>query len=100
MHSGLQGMPGEEGQCHRPSLDFLTASSHTSTPVETQFTGIETFSLEELGIDIDDADSPIQTGGVGQGRGAPKKRGKGKGVVGESSQPAVRVRHGGSGRMR
>ena len=61
---------------YRPSLDFLTAGSNTSTQVETQFTGNDTFSLEELGIDVN-ADTPLPTEGVG--RSAPKKKGKGKG---------------------
>ena len=38
---------------YRSSLDFLTASSYTSTPVETQFTGDDTFSLEELLEQVD-----------------------------------------------
>ena len=65
----------------------MTASSHTSTPVETQFTGDDRFSLHELGIDIGEADTPVPAG-----RAAPKKKKKTKGksnVVGESSQPAV-----------
>ena len=59
MQPGLLGMPGGDNVYH-PSLDFLSASSHTSTPAETQYTGDETFSLEELGIDLED--SPIHTG--------------------------------------
>ena len=68
---------------YRPSLDFFTASSHTSTPTETRYTGVKTFSLEELGIALEEANTPVQTGGVGRGRGrgAPKKKRKGKGVL-------------------
>ena len=66
---------------YRPSLDFLTASSHTSTPVETQFTGDDLLSVHEMGIDLGDPDTPVPSG-----RPAPKKK-KGK-VVGESSQLA------------
>ena len=97
MQSGIQGMPGVQqvvqpggggDNVYRSSLDFLTASSYTSTPVETQFTGDDTFSLEELLEQVDRyEDTPRDTGGVG--RGAPKKKkGKGKKVVGESSQLA------------
>ena len=70
---------------YRPSLDFLTSSSHTSTQVETQFTGDNLLSLHEMGIDLGEPDTPVPAG-----RAAPKKKkakGKGK-VVGESSQPA------------
>ena len=47
----VQGSPVGD-TVYRPTLDFLTALSHTSTPLETQFTGDDRFSLHELGIDI------------------------------------------------
>ena len=57
--------------------------------METHFTGDETFSLEELLQEVDRyGDTPIQTGGVGRGRPAPKKkRAKGKRVVGVCDDP-------------
>ena len=83
---GVQGSPGGDA-VYRPSLDFLTASSHTSTPVETQFSGDDLLSLHDMGIDLGEDDTPVPAT-----RAAPKKktRGKGKGkAVGESSQPAA-----------
>ena len=85
MPGGVQGSPGGDA-VYRPSLDFLTASSHTSPPVEKQFTGDDLLSLHEMGIDLVDPDTPVLAG-----RAALKKKkanGKGK-VVGESSQPGV-----------
>ena len=78
---------GRGDNVYRPSLDFFTAFSHTSTPSETQFTGVEIFSLGELRIDLEEADTLVP-GGVGRGQGESKKKRKGKRVVGESSQPA------------
>ena len=60
--------------------------------METQFTGNDRFSLQELGIDVEEADTPVPTGGAERGRVAPKKKKKNKGkskVVGESSRPTV-----------
>ena len=59
MHPGMQGPPGGD-TVYRPSLDFLTASSHTSTLVETQFTGDDLLSLHDMGIDFGDPDTPVQ----------------------------------------
>ena len=57
----MQGSPGGD-TVYRPTFDFLTASSHTSTPVETQFTGDDRVSLHELGIDIGEADTAVPAG--------------------------------------
>ena len=81
MHPGMQGSPGGD-TVYRPSLDFFTASSHTSTQVETQFTGDDLLSLHDMGIDLGDPDTPVPTG-----RATAKKKKKTKGkakAVGES----------------
>ena len=60
---GAAGGAAGGDNVYRPSLDFFTASSHTSTPMETQFTGDDTFSLEELLEQVNRYDdTPIQTG--------------------------------------
>ena len=68
MHPGMQGSPGED-TVYRLSLNFLTASSHTSTQVEMQFTGDDLLSLHEMRIDLGEPDTPVPAG-----RAAPKKK--------------------------
>ena len=86
LQPGMQGMSGVQPRAdnvYRLSLDFLTASSHTSTSVETQLTGDDTFSLEELLQQVDRyGDTPILPRGVGRGRAAPKKKKRAKGKKG------------------
>ena len=66
-------------------MDLFSAGSQ-STLLETQFTGIETFSLEELGLspmrEPPTQDQPAVGGRVASA-GKSKKKGKGKGI-GES----------------
>ena len=55
-----------------------------STPVETQFTGDDHFSLHELGIDIGEADTAVPAGQAASKKKKKKTKGKSK-VVDESS---------------
>ena len=61
--AGVAGGRGRGDNVYRPPLDFLTASSHTSTAVETQFTGDEIFSVEELLEQVDRYDATRRGGG-------------------------------------
>ena len=65
---------------YRPYMDLLSSDSPQSTPMDTQFTGIDTFTFEELGLSpVRKTPSEAETAARGRGKGRGKGKGKGKG---------------------
>ncbi|XP_042032010.1 uncharacterized protein LOC121778681 [Salvia splendens] len=63
-------------------MDLLAPDNPPSTPLETQFTSMETFSLEELGLSLirdSPTDAPTATGR--RGRRSGRGRGRGRGIT-------------------